>query len=1375
MRTTWIKLSSAQEHKNNSGSGKTPVPLPRTKFMNNDPTGNPEQDGGSLPQELKREELGDQSSGTKEIIARSLTSQGKLPDASPKSSPVKGSSPAALTSPPPKPPRTFSYTSPESSPSHSCVVRPTTTPRQPPKPIRRRTFEVSEQIQPNNTSHLTSPRHHESRGTGPNRIPEEQQPSTGVSSVPDSISTTPRPMAISTPTPRADQGARSQPKNHKRLGTFVLPPLPSQPPPSPPAASQRRLAQPNSLHNNNQTNPINQSESRREVANTEATSMRPGHTSIQDTVVTPGEFECCCKEVFSRGKKARAYMENGRYMEAANEYQKALSVVDKVLKTQVLSITTDEVTRQKFFQMQSAVFHSRKEALNGFSDAQAAVATPREILPENTTPGAPPTYDDVLREDQQRTTGSRPSVPARPPQSRPLGRPQPLRCPQPLEPRTRPPQSRQPQDQPAPPSVRFREPPSARRPSREQPRAQEARPLPNTQQNRSEACRPHYARSVTHPAQDPPSHTSERPRNQGLAHRRSLSLTDGDLRTEMLVDVSDNHQSAQPLPSCTAAPLELRPLVPARMSYPRPKSHYPPREKQEVPMRPLAKSRPKSCIQPGDLSSLSNMSFQLGAGDPDGRRKLSLDIDPPVAEPSLRKDFDLNDKDAGIAANPALRTTDKETKPVEHPNNDAIDNASTASESKTPVSNKNDSKKLAEATKSSSSSTSLTGLSDNNSDEEDAMKTFGNASPSRQPLAAVSTAKDKTDHAFDDLAHECDISSSIESNFEKLILTEGETRSCEPSNLVSGSTSTDSESPTTVLDPFADIDPFVSITPKHEEGKNTFFAEFLSLPVSINKDTRHEQLSLDAQVSLEENKPHKKVDRLLTPLKPIPALVDKPLSYDSKTPEAEEEESCQSPTDEQRESLLDALDFAISQTPGHARVSPQRSNTSIKASRCRSEDTLLDCSYNTLGMYLQSANICASRASIIDEFDPLSTPADEPSESIPDKPNSAQCSDNEDCSDGMAQDFEDEPYYAEPRKILREIDGDLSENYDAFDSNFESRNVTDKALEVPTHYSAEQSSQHVYANTGGRSSVSSSVGWNTSWPSSTSSSPPPLTPSAADSWSPWEAGPSETGVGRSKFYSSPVDSQVNLPPRQVTTPEPTVGAAAPPPLPVVPPGLRHCLGSLRSDSRELLRVREGVKIFFIHDDGIVTSPWNRPYLSIVKDTKKTWLIGEGLSVFVGDALWWSCLSKKSTLVLRAESGVYLFQETAGKPDCRAVAVRVPTTVRRSQHELFARLMQENSRLEDERPSGITKAISKGASTAASRMEQIAMNKTDVVTNPPFVRRNSIRALKGVSKRLHAIVERTGYTQQELPAEYANLQDAANVLRYARTTKSIQYI
>lgn len=51
------------------------------------------------------------------------------------------------------------------------------------------------------------------------------------------------------------------------------------------------------------------------------------------------------------------------------------------------------------------------------------------------------------------------------------------------------------------------------------------------------------------------------------------------------------------------------------------------------------------------------------------------------------------------------------------------------------------------------------------------------------------------------------------------------------------------------------------------------------------------------------------------------------------------------------------------------------------------------------------------------------------------------------------------------------------------------------------------------------------------------------------------------------------------------------------------------------------------------------------------DTKKTWLIGEGLSVFVGDALWWSCLSKKSTLVLRAESGVYLFQETAGKPDC----------------------------------------------------------------------------------------------------------------------------
>lgn len=608
----------------------------------------------------------------------------------------------------------------------------------------------------------------------------------------------------------------------------------------------------------------------------------------------------------------------------------------------------------------------------------------------------------------------------------------------------------------------------------------------------------------------------------------------------MLVDLSDNHQLSQPFPSRTTAPVELRPLVPARMSYPRPKSQYPPRAVQEVPVRPSIRSRPKSCIQPDDLSSLSDISFHLPAGDPEGRPKLNQDIDLSLPESNLRKEFGPKDKSAPhtedgiIAANSTQSTTDKGAKVVEHLDNKKMDNecGATVSESQISVPKKCDSKKLDETTKPVSLRQSLTNLSDNSSDEGDTTKDFVKAQPNKQPNIndkidhKLPNVNDKIDSAFDDLAQECDISSSVESDFEKLSLTEGENKSRGPSDLVSESPSITSKSPTAILDPFADIDPFVSFTPKDENDKSLFPEEFSSLPITINKDAEHKQFSLDVQVSSENNRPHKKVDRLLTPLKPIAAPVDKLQPRDSKTTGAEEVESRDSLTDEQRETLLDALDFAISQTPGHARVSPQRSNSSVKASRCRSEDTLLDCSYNTLGMYLQASNMCASRASIIDEFDPLSEPLAESPESIPTKPDSAHYSDGEDCPDGMTEeDIANEPYYAEPKKLLREIEDSSSEHYDEFDSNFDSRNITEKVSEISTHYSAGQGTQHVYANARIRSSVSSSVG---SWASSASSSPPPLTPFAAESWTPWEPEPLETGVGRSKFYSSPVNSQVSL-------------------------------------------------------------------------------------------------------------------------------------------------------------------------------------------------------------------------------------------------------
>lgn len=75
----------------------------------------------------------------------------------------------------------------------------------------------------------------------------------------------------------------------------------------------------------------------------------------------------------------------------------------------------------------------------------------------------------------------------------------------------------------------------------------------------------------------------------------------------------------------------------------------------------------------------------------------------------------------------------------------------------------------------------------------------------------------------------------------------------------------------------------------------------------------------------------------------------------------------QSPPDNLGDSILEALDFAVTPTPAHRKVSPQASR-----GRSYSEENLLDSSHNTLEALLNpSRDIYSSRASIIEEFDPL--------------------------------------------------------------------------------------------------------------------------------------------------------------------------------------------------------------------------------------------------------------------------------------------------------------------------------------------------------------------------------------------------------------------
>lgn len=44
-------------------------------------------------------------------------------------------------------------------------------------------------------------------------------------------------------------------------------------------------------------------------------------------------------------------------------------------------------------------------------------------------------------------------------------------------------------------------------------------------------------------------------------------------------------------------------------------------------------------------------------------------------------------------------------------------------------------------------------------------------------------------------------------------------------------------------------------------------------------------------------------------------------------------------------------------------------------------------------------------------------------------------------------------------------------------------------------------------------------------------------------------------------------------------------------------------------------------------------------------------MGEGLVLRVGDDQWACQLHSKSTLVLRMLSGIYIFEDVAGKPEC----------------------------------------------------------------------------------------------------------------------------
>lgn len=556
-----------------------------------------------------------------------------------------------------------------------------------------------------------------------------------------------------------------------------------------------------------------------------------------------------------------------------------------------------------------------------------------------------------------------------------------------------------------------------------------------------------------------------------------------------------------------------------------------------------------------------------------------------------------------------------------------------------------------------------------------------------------------------------------------------------------------------VEDPFLSIDPFLPVNPQ-AEGDNVVFME----------ETQDAQTLPAASGSL-----HNHSNAFSDDFNPNVSL-----TADSLSPKVLQKESLspvatQSPTDNLGDSILEALDFAITPVPGHRRVSPQQSRERV--ARSYSEENLLDSSHNTLEAILHpTRDRAASRASIIEEFDPLltsHTPQEHKQEEeksgeevceqtgretwkekesevaavLPPKPAprrtlQSSCTSDEDtmAMEGEGEIYGTPPhYYAEGGAVALEYergtvaledDGGADDYYTS--GRYPGTHCPSDGVKGRISYSSSEDSSSMYS-------------WPPDYTAGVSSNPAsPVYPNLHHEEEQEEEEESEgAGVGRSSFF--------------------------------LPPSTQG-----ETKRRNLLSIREGVKIFFIYTDGIVTSPWKKPFLAVSRDPRKDKTFGSGLTLSVGNSLWGCELQKKATLVLRTQSGCYVFSEVAGKADCKAVAVRVPSGVRRAQHELLSNILQQNTQLEEERPKGFTKAISKSASSAATRMNKLVEDRSMTPTQP-FVRRNSIRALKGVTKRLTTIAEKTGGTLKELPDEYRVLQEAADTLAFVRSAKMIQYV
>lgn len=1196
-------------------------------------------------------------------------------------------------------------------------------------------------------------------------------------------------------------------------------------------------------------------------------TSRNSSVSDRGPITTISEFENTCKQVFHFQRNARDLMEQNQYNKAALKYQMALGLIDKVLKTRVLSITPHEPTRQRLFHLQEAVFSSRKESLNGFTDAQAAVDLPQELSTTAPPPGAPPSYQDVLREDRRRVRGTPPPVPVRPPTLN-ASTPGSGVLPRPSQSQPQHRSQQQPQQQrghPKPHQSRVQLPPRPRPATLSQPPAP-SHSQPSTQPRKMLATQ--SLQPQAKPQMCSPSNNQSQPQCQPEEHSRghtpASSQPQKPSQTGMpphgyasLNNQPETQPSAQSQPGSHLRHLphpKTPPKPKPRTSLPKPQQQRTcqvpqatsPVTSQPIPENPHkngaevnvssrseddnnevklsqqssedysyetpANNQSEIKEQPKQPAYLRNQAQPIGdlirqaslrGINPLARnqRRISLisdgiQMNTQIPGGASQEDDKINGESSITEIKPRVPVQMSLTRPKSHYHQNKNTEFSPHISEEGLYDIPRHQPKF-EATHHQAfgrdcfSSDSSTFAKTENQDR--IIEKLGTRPRPPKPARRKAQVKQVPQDKMNDLhSGEGPSSSSAFVTNENCNITSklgGSLESREELSKADISHSRDTlQQPrrvqnttgTTILDPFRDLDPFPPLIPGSVQSDISFTDNNTITTSFLNTNDDCVTTSQTNTQSQERGEGH-----LQTPIKPVHAthvLLQPVKSRVPSTTEATPTKNQSSSTNvDLGNSILDALDFAVS--PQLPQLPKDRNY-----SRCHSEETLLDYSYNTLGRYLESTG---SQFDVITEFDPLSS---QKSSGSTLNENDIVCPNVLEESGSnitlIANEEEtkiDESYYAVPRKLKwkspntsdekqnppqEEVkDRRIIENPDIFYENTK----TDTLDDIYDKDGYVASPYHIYAEVGTRSSVASSSGSVTSWPSEASrhpSSPCPTTPSTAgvssqDSCGPWGSSYEESedevadDIGRSSFYRNNYSNQGSI------------NSLSSSPLPhPVPEGFPGASSSTDS-TRELLRIREGVKIFFIYADGVITSPWNRPFLSVSKDASNP-THGSGVLLRVGRSLWSCELISKSTLVFKSDASTYVFKETNNKPECIAVAVRVPSTVRKVQHELLSKIMKDCTRLEEERPSGITKSVSKGAASAAEKVNKIVENK-EADFNQAFVRRNSIRALKGMSRRLNSLAEKTGSTLPELPEEYASLRDAASTLKISRSARTVQYI